>query len=112
MDAASVVAIIAAMASLIVGVITARSSASKLEMETVRATLRDLQDENRRLRELNIELVNRVSRLECENQEQRGKINGLSEENSNQKIKITNLEDENADLRERLDILEKRKPTK
>ena len=98
MDAASLVAIIAAIASLIVGVISAKTSASKGEFERLLA-------ENQRLFE-------RMSKMEIENQELRSRLNGLIEENTSLKIQVKNLQEENSDLRERLDALEKKKTAK
>lgn len=102
MDAASIVTIITSVTALVVGIITARSSASRDELKSVREALADLQGENKRLQERNLILTDRVAKLECENQ-------AIREENINLRAQVRNLEEENTDLKERLDVLEKKK---
>ena len=84
MDTAGIVAIIGALAALIVGVVNARSSASRAEMESLRATVKTLSDtvaslqsENKRLLAENVALHETVSKLECENDDLRGRLDEL-----------------------------------
>ena len=84
MGSGEIVAIIGAIAALIIGVVNARASATKTEMESLRATVATLQStvttlqgENARLLTENKTLHETVNRLECENDELRGRLDAL-----------------------------------
>ena len=84
MESGEIVAIVGAIAALIVGVIQARTTASKTELESLRATVTtlqttvtSLQGENQRLLAENQSLHETVTRLECENDTLRSRLDEL-----------------------------------
>jgi predicted nuclease with TOPRIM domain len=84
MAAGEIVAVITAVSALIVGIISARTTASKTELESLRTTVATLQStvvtlqsENKRLLDENKALHETVSRLECENDDLRVRLDEL-----------------------------------
>ena len=84
MSGESIVAIIGALAALLVGFVNARTSASRAELDSMRATVKtlsetvvSLQSENKRLLAENVALHETVSKLECENDDLRNRLDEL-----------------------------------
>jgi predicted nuclease with TOPRIM domain len=104
---AIIIALITGIGGLVTGIITARSAATKAELESLRQTIVGLQDENARLRV-------RVSELEARNEAQdkakdclEVRVKLLETENDTLRAEIGRLEIENGRLRRRLSDLEK-----
>lgn len=102
MNPTELLAMIGALAGLSAigtSILTARSSASKSQVDSLSVTITTLQAENKRLRERLDELEkdnalqrSRVDTLECENEM-------LKTENANLKSRIEHLEKENRSLK-------------
>lgn len=84
MGTEAIVAILAAVTALVVGIINAWTSASRTEMESLRdtittlqSTVTTLQSENKRLLGENADLRATVEKLECENNDLRNRLENL-----------------------------------
>ena len=109
MSIESIIALLASAGAVITGIITARSSATKSELESLRQTIDSLTRENARLQ-------SRVQELEKRNELQdaaagclEDKVKMLEQERDALKEQVRLLSAENAQLRQRLDDLEQGK---
>lgn len=83
MDAGLLIALtglITAMGAIATALFTNKSAATKMELESLRETIRLLQSENRRSIEETTRLQKRLADLECERQSNRERISTLEEQ--------------------------------